>query len=165
MFSVSSSNRAVHMDSSSLAHFRRHFGAHLHLQLLFLEPSQWSPASGVMCNIFVDTCIRPSGVSADFLHLLLPQASLPRGFHCTAQKASLRAPGLSLCCAGIILPPTLSPSQLLLAAAQKHLALWRSRCGAGVVGSGSVGSVDYKLRGLSMSSAFRNKECLVSLRP
>nr|KAF6305306.1 hypothetical protein mPipKuh1_009199 [Pipistrellus kuhlii] len=115
------------MDSSSLAHFRRHFGAHLHLQLLFLEPSQWSRASGVMCNIFVDTCIRPSGVSADFLHLPLPQASLPRGFHCTAQKASLRAPGLSLCCAGIILPPTLPPSQLL-AAAPKHLALRRSRC-------------------------------------
>lgn len=142
------------MDSFSLAHSRRRFGAHLHLKLLFLEPSQWFHASGMMCNIFVDTCIRHSGVSADFLHLPLPQASLPRG--CTALPESFPLSGLSLCCAGITLPPA-----QLLAAAQSTSHCGRSRCPSGAV---LLAVWITNSRGCQCH-LLSETECLVSLRP
>lgn len=129
------------MDSFPLAHSRKHSGVPPHLQLLFLEPSQWFRASGMMCNIFVDACIRHSGVSADSLHLPLPQASLREAFIALLRKLPSGGPGLSLCCAGIILPPTLPSS---LAAARKYLALRPEQMS---VGSGSVGSVELQTPG------------------
>lgn len=149
------------MDFFSLAHSRRHFGAHLHLQLLFLEPSQWFCASGMMCNIFVDTCVRHSEVSADCRFPTSSSApSKPaerRSLHCSES-----VPPVVPACRSVVLELSSHPSQLL-GCSQKHLALpGRSRCPSGAA---LLLVWNYRLQGLSMSSASRNREFLVSLRP
>lgn len=130
------------MDFFSLAHSRRHFGAYLHLQL-FLEPFQWFRASGIMCNIFVDTCIRHSEVSADCRFPTSSSApSKPaerRSLHCSES-----VPPVVLAYLSVVLELFSRPSQLLGCSLEAPRTAGPELVS---VGSGTVASVELQTPG------------------